>query len=168
MYKQALILSIFFLLASCASIKPSAGTSTAYTEDISGYLPPIPTDTTIQHPETAPATMAAASTPDPVAQQLDSVLILANNYIAANTRYIEGLTIQLYSGNDRNEAKNEQFKAIRYFPDGNPRLIFDQPNYKVRMGSFYTSLEAYPEFKKAQEKFPKAILVPTRIKLIIK
>ncbi len=161
----------FFIWAGttgCAGLKPSAtSTNGNYTEDLTAYLPPPITDTLANNPSnaTTPATQPAMPG---IGNKLDSVLTLANEYRVARNKTVAGLTIQLYSGLDRNEAKNQQFKAIRYFPEAQPKLIFDQPNYKVRMGSFYTSLEAYPEFKKVQEKFPKAILVPARIKLMVK
>ncbi len=156
----ALVLSAS--IACVTGIKSNkARSAAAYSEDLAAYLPPEPVDTTAEI-ATNEHTIIIDSTFF-ITARLDAALALVNSYNTTKTHYIEGLTIQLYSGNDRSSAKEVQLKAFRHFPDSNPKLIFDQPNYKVRMGSFYTQLEAYPVYKSVQSKFSKAILVPTRI-----
>ena len=155
---------ILFLLASnvaCVSTIKSnkAGSSATYTEDLTAYLPPEPVDTVITYSSIENRVDSTLN----IATRLDSALQIVNDYNTNKTKYIEGLTIQLYSGNDRSKAKEVQLKAYRHFPDSKPKIIFDQPNYKVRMHHFYSQLEAYPEYKSVQTKFRKAILVPIRI-----
>lgn len=159
-----LLLSLGVLFSACSSLNTSksAKKEKAYTEDLSSYLPEEPVDSSeLVHVETVEE-VAIDSTLD-VRNRLDTALAVVDNYNDEKTKYIEGLVIQVYAGNNRSDAKEAQMKAYRYFPDTKPHLIFDQPNYKVRLETFYTHLEAYPVFKSVQSKFPKAILIPTRI-----
>lgn len=155
-----LLLSVWGM--ACVTVqKGKTSKDDLYSEDLTNYLPSEPVDTLVDESEGREVALVD-STLD-IQQRLDSALYIVDNYINGRTKYIEGLSIQLYAGSDRSEAREAQMKAYRYFPEASPRIIFDQPNYKVRMGSFYTQLEAYALYRSVQERFPKAILVPTRI-----
>lgn len=161
--KQVLIIFFLASITACVSLRNTnkSNSDDSYSEDLSAYLPKDPesssTTLTIENEDEAIDTTLI------ITARLDSALLLVTTYNDEKTQYIDGLTIQLYSGSDRSKAKEVQMRAYRHFPDNNPRIIFDQPNYKVRMEEFYSQLEAYPVFKAVQSKFPKAILVPTRI-----
>ncbi len=157
-----LILILMVLGTACLStVKSNKANSSTYSEDLSAYLPPDPVDSTSEI--TKKNTPVVIDTTLIITARLDSALQIVNNYNSNKTTYVEGLTIQLYSGHDRSKAKEVQLRAFRHFPESKPKIIFDQPNYKVRMGYFYSQLEAYPVYKSVQSKFGKAILVPTRI-----
>ncbi len=163
--KSIFFISILITTSACVgTLKTNKSSSTnTYSEDLTAYLPEDLTDSTTteivgHEPKTIDSTLI-------ITARLDSALLLVDTYNNNKTRYIEGLTIQLYSGANRGEAKEVQMRAFRHFSESKPRIIFDQPNYKVRMDEFYSQLEAYPVFKSVQAKFGKAILVPTRIKV---
>lgn len=163
MVKYVLSLSILIVLSSCVATLNTNKTASPgeYSEDLTSYLPEEKGDSiTISAEDIEPNLLDTTLI---ITTRLDSALLLVNNYNDETTTYIEGLTIQLYSGNDRSKAKGVQMKAYRYYADRKPKIIFDQPNYKVRMEHFYSQLEAYPVFKDVQSKFPRAILVPARI-----
>lgn len=162
--KHIFTLAILSLFSSCIStLNTSKPKSTeGYSEDLSAYLPEeIIDSTSFSLSENNPSKIVDSTLV--ITERLDSALVLVNTYNDETTKYIEGLTIQLYSGNDRSKAKNVQMKAYRYYSESKPRIIFDQPNYKVRMEHFYSQLEAYPVFKDVHSRFPRAILVPARI-----
>lgn len=163
---SSILLLLVVILSSCASFNTSKSVKKdkAYSEDISSYLPKeiAPIDTSASADVNSENKNRVDTSLD-ITYRLDTALTYVNNYNAETTRYIEGLVIQIYAGINRSEAKEVQLKALRYFPDSKPHLIFDQPNYKVQMETFYTHLEAYPEFRAVQRRFPKAILIPTRI-----
>ena len=164
MDKLKYIVALFMLVivTSCSSsLKTNKASSASYSEDISSYLPNDPVDSSaIVAKEDVNVHFDSSLV---ITERLDSALLIVSNYNNAKTTYIEGLTIQLYAGIDRTSAKEVQMRAFRHFPESKPRIIFDQPNYKVRMETFYSQLEAYPVFKSVQSKFSKAILVPTRV-----
>ena len=94
--------------------------------------------------------------------ELDSVFSIVKNELN-NVQFIRGLTIQLYTGNDRDNANNVKNRVYQTFDDLIPRVSYDQPNYKVRVGKYYNRLDANEDFTKLKKVFPQAILVPDRI-----
>lgn len=161
-----LILSIG-LLWSCATTSPSKSTATEkdeYSEDLSAYrATPLEME-----PDTAVPVnsfVAADSTSLPVNKRLDIVLDTAAAYARTTIKYIDGFTIQVYAGNNRTVASDFKMDIIRNFPEKDPIMVFEQPNYKVRIGQYYTRLEAQQFFAEVKSVFPRAILIPTRIPL---
>jgi hypothetical protein len=153
-----------FFSAACSSILPSKATQdkkAVYDEDITVYraqakLVEVKEDTIIQYVE-------ADSTSLPVTEKLNTVLDTAAAYNRANIKFVDGFTIQVYGGNDRTAATDYQLDIIRNFPDVESKMVFEQPNYKVRIGQYYTRLEAQEFFKEVRTVFPRAILIPMRI-----
>ena len=155
---------IVFLGNSCATIQSgkTSSKSKTYSEDLSAYRPviqeedPIVTDSieTIVIPDSLAAE---------VSHQLNTALDTASAYSRSTIRYIEGFTIQVYGGDNRAKAKDYRMNIIRNFPETDPRTVFEQPNYKVRVGSYYTRLEAQHFYAEIKTVFPRAILIPTRI-----
>ena len=66
--------------------------------------------------------------------------------------------IQVFSG-DFNNAKSMELKVKSDFPDWPIKLDFDTPNYKIRVGSFKTRLEADKQLIEVRKKYPQAILL---------
>ena len=163
------ILSLFvwlFIAMGCFTTqtsKTAKSSKAEYSEDLSAYRAQakpveISADTIVQY-------VSADSTALPVTEKLNIVLDTAAAYNRANTNYIDGFTIQVYGGNDRTAAKEHQLDIIRNFPDVESKMVFEQPNYKVRIGQYYTRLEAQEIFTEIRTVFPRAILIPTRIYL---
>ena len=153
------------LAMSCSITQPGKTTQSPkndeYDEDISAFraqprviMPEV--DTVVYYVEADSAAL-------PVTEKLNTVLDTAAAYNRANIKYIDGFTIQVYGGNNRALAKDYQLDIIRNFPEVESKMVFEQPNYKVRMGQYYTRLEAQEFFTRVRSVFPKAILIPTRI-----
>jgi hypothetical protein len=160
---------LYFLVAvvilwGCGPVQTSKTTNNnkeAYSEDITAFRAQpkkyeVEVDTTQHFVETD-------STSLPVTDRLNTVLDTAAAYNRANIKYIDGFTIQVYGGNNRSTAKNYQLDIIRNFPDVESKMVFEQPNYKVRIGQYYTRLEAQEFFIEVKSVFSRAILIPTRI-----
>ncbi len=152
--------------AACSIVQPGKTTATkeVYTEDLQAYRPGVPEPITV--PADSAVVMAPIdSTVAEVGDKLNTVLDTAAAYARATLHYIDGFTIQVYGGDDRALAKEYRLKLLRFFPATEPRMVFEQPNYKVRVGEYYTRLEAQPLFVQIKEVFPKAILIPKRISI---
>ncbi|MGK7395176.1 MAG: hypothetical protein ACNS62_11430 [Candidatus Cyclobacteriaceae bacterium M3_2C_046] len=78
--------------------------------------------------------------------------------------YVQGFTIIIPAQNPSDAGQIRQ-GIYELIPDANPKPFFDPPNYKVKVGKFYTRLEAQKSYSMIKESFPKAILVPERIAL---
>ncbi len=148
----------------CNIIQPgkTSAPKEAYSEDLSAYRPQVPRPGPL--PEDSVETVVVVdSTVAEVSQKLDTVLDTVAAHNRAVINYIDGFTIQVYGGDDRALAKEFRLKLLRYFPETEPRMVFEQPNYKVRVGEYYTRLEAQELFVQVKTVFPKAILIPKRI-----
>ncbi len=63
-------------------------------------------------------------------------------------------------GEAANEAKSMVYKML---PDSFPQLTYQQPNFKVKVGKFYTRFDAQKTFTEIKREFPRAIVIPERI-----
>jgi putative transposon-encoded protein len=95
---------------------------------------------------------------------LDSLIdknIVKNNI----NKTISGFRIQLFSGNERNNANSVKTKFLRLFPDQTAYLTYQQPYFKIRVGDFRTKLEAKIFYNKIKDEFGESIIVQDKINL---
>lgn len=78
-------------------------------------------------------------------------------------RSVDGFTIQIYSGQNREEAMNTKKKMTTDLPDLTANLQYQQPKFRVTVGKYYSKLEAYQDLSTLRSIFPAAILVPEKI-----
>lgn len=91
---------------------------------------------------------------------LDSIDVLRKD-----VRYIDGFTIQVYSGTNSEEARLARGKVYSILPESDPELKFDEPNFKVKVGKYYSRIEARKPYAQLKKKFSGAIIIPERIYL---
>ena len=92
-----------------------------------------------------------------VTDRLDELLgykKLANEQIA----YLQGYTIQAYAGGSRKEAFRIKNKLYTLYPTMKPEVMYDLPNYVVRLGRFLDKLEAYTVYAAIKRRMPQAII----------
>jgi hypothetical protein len=97
-----------------------------------------------------------------VNKYVDTVLDSINRFNVTR-KFIDGYTIQIYSGQNREEAMNSKKKMITDAPDLTAELEYNQPKFRVRVGSYYSRLEAQKDLIRLKRAFPNAILVPEKI-----
>jgi len=78
-------------------------------------------------------------------------------------RSVDGYTIQIYSGQNREDAMNTKKKMATEIPDLTANLQYQQPKFRVTVGKYYSKLEAYQDLTKLRKSFSSAILVPEKI-----
>ena len=159
------ILVIF--TSSCSTVMPGKtkanSKNSAYSEDLSEFRPEPILISEVPVEDTTSANTVANTTYIDQTEKLNTVLDTAAVYARSTIRYVDGFTIQVYGGDNRATAKDYRMDLIRNFPATAPRMVFEQPNYKVRVGRYYTRLEAQHMFTQVKRVFPKAILIPARI-----
>jgi hypothetical protein len=165
------VVNFFFIMGilmamSCASPRSASKSGDGgYYEDLSAYRPDY---------SAALDTMESAATAnveeetiniypqyhvtDDVNMLLDSIRILKSKI-----NHVDGLTIQVYTGINREQANEAKAKVYTTLPDSRPVIIYNQPNFKVRVGKFYTRREAQDTFARLKRVFPAAIILPERI-----
>lgn len=76
---------------------------------------------------------------------------------------IAGYRIQIYSHADRKGAIETRTKFLQLFPETEAYLIYQQPNFRVRVGDFRNKLEAHALYQKMLSEFEQVIIVPDKI-----
>ncbi len=80
---------------------------------------------------------------------------------------INGYRIQIaaYSGvNSKSQAETARNNFNNLFPFTKSYLIYNEPYFKVRIGDYYSRLQAYKELENIKLTYPSAYIVPDKIK----
>lgn len=165
------VLLAAFFLASCAASKPPVGT---YSENLSRYRitpePPEKEETVQAVTEEEPEPEVLVVRPPENQEKIlfDTLLSKKAEQVAYVSK-AQGYRILLYSGRSANEADQVR-QDFRNFTSLNqieerPTRDYEQPNYKIRVGNFFTRLDAFYFLNKIREEFPSAIIVPEAIDL---
>jgi len=98
----------------------------------------------------------------------DSLIhVLMNRHIAINQakKTMPGYRVQIYFGSDRSKANDVKTDFLQLFPSKGAYLIYQQPNFKIRVGDFKTRLEAMSFLKEIQSLYSAAFIVKDDVKL---
>jgi hypothetical protein len=157
-------------LYACAPQNVSTSRVGDYDEDLSKYRPKFeteagssdPGEVTVENPEKKIEVAPSNDITGPINSYLDTLAVRN-----AKVNYVEGYTVLVYTGTNREEANQAKLKVLELIPDSNPILKFESPSYKVKVGKFYNRLEAHRIREELTRQFPKSIIVPERIYLNI-
>lgn len=153
------------IILGCKSSKKPASTDTEkFREDLSVLRPEY------EKPEMREDTLAVSTEEDfssitpkhHVTRKLNTVLD-SIDVLRKDVRYIDGFSIQVYSGTSSEEARLSRGKVLSILPESEPDMRFDEPNFKVKVGNFYSRMEAQKTYAKLKSEFSKAIIIPERI-----
>lgn len=82
---------------------------------------------------------------------------------AGNTAAMNGYRVQIFTGGNRKEAYNAQAKFQEEFPDIRTYVIYNEPNFKVRVGDFRTRLEAEKLEEELRKSFTGLFIISEKI-----
>ncbi|HEY6899290.1 MAG TPA: SPOR domain-containing protein [Puia sp.] len=74
-------------------------------------------------------------------------------------RNMPGFRIQVINSPDRNKVFAAKAKIYQEFPDLKPYLLYQAPNYKLKVGNFKTQDEAEEAQKQLERYFPTGLYV---------
>lgn len=75
-----------------------------------------------------------------------------------------GFRVQIYFGADKAKAKEVKSRFLAsYASEAKAYEIYEQPNFKIRVGDFRSRLEAYRFLKKIRADFPASFIVSSKI-----
>src|SRR5215467_13670938 len=72
-------------------------------------------------------------------------------------RNVQGYRIQVINSSDRNKVFAAKTKIYQDFPELKPYLIYQPPNYKLKVGNFKTPEEADPYLKQLSRMFSSGV-----------
>ncbi len=92
---------------------------------------------------------------------------LVNRHIAINQakRSMPGYRVQIYFGQNRTKANEVKTDFLQLFPKTGAYLVYQQPNFKIRVGDFKDRLEALKFLKEIQSLYAAAFIVKDEVKL---
>lgn len=96
--------------------------------------------------------------------QEDRITGLVLKHIEINQKQngFMGYRVQIYfgSGGEAKKKAGEIKKEIaELYPDVESHIIYESPNFKLRLGDFRTKVEAYKFKKELEDKYPSAFIV---------
>lgn len=94
--------------------------------------------------------------------QLDS-LIQKHKDVNQQVSIYDGFRIQIFSGNNRNNAEELKTDFFKRFPNIGSYLIYQQPYFKLRVGDFRNRFEAQELYYQLLDAYGQAIIVPDKI-----
>jgi len=164
---KTILWSISIIAVGCSPAIQSSNSNVnkGYSEDISAHRPvyeEIKKDT-LQNEITEAVTYAfnpQYDVTDTLNALLDSISVLSKQIT-----FVDGYAIQVYSGNNREEANTVRGKAYAVIKSERPSLFYDSPNFKVQVGQFYSELDANETYGLLKKEFPNAILVLRKFKI---
>ena len=156
------IFNVLYVLLnfSCAAQK----SLTPYHEDLSINRPKflIANDTTRATSEKDPVQAVPIKPTRNVNAKVDAILDSIDRFNMTK-RFVDGFTIQIYSGQKREDAMNTKQKIIEDTPELIASLQYIQPKVRVTVGHYFTKLEAQKDLTRLKRYFSTAILVPDKI-----
>lgn len=157
------------LITGCKPSQQTTKTVSAqdgkYSEDLSSLRPkeePVQDNNTTTPDNIKRDPKAYVEAKFTVNKQLDAVLDSIDQK-NLNAKFVEGFTIQVYSGKNREEALNVKKQLTLSAPNLTTEVQYEQPNFKVKSGKYFTRLEAQKDFEQIKKSFPTAIVVPGQI-----
>ena len=79
---------------------------------------------------------------------------LNRRYFAKTPRRVSGFRIQAANTQNRDEANAVKAELLRRFPDQKSYLLYQAPNFRVRLGDFLTQKDALPLRKLISALYP--------------
>lgn len=161
------ILSVALIITSCAPGMIPTSSDESYKEDLSTLMPKVdlPMDSAVVNDNSETQETVDYSSIEPqydVTAQLNAVLDSIVS-IRSSIRYVDGFTILVYSGTSSEKARIAKGKIYTVIPGSKPVLKYDEPNFRVKVGKYYSRLEAQQDYAALREKFYNAIIIPERI-----
>jgi len=160
MTKKVINLLLFFLFNACVNKPPNSSNidSKGYFEDLS-FLRENPENNNIKVNDN----LNKKFTPSLFSDELERIISLEENQNIE--KYLNGYSIQIFSGIERNIADSIFHRVDSIYSEYETFSLYDQPNYRVKVGKFYYKITAHRALENLKRYFIEAIIVPERIKL---
>lgn len=156
---------VYMVMIGCASTQSTSTTSsTKYSEDLAQLRPSFEegASTTDKPITETPAKKEYVEPRYAINKQLHSVLDSIDR-INLSRKLIDGFTIQIYSGQKKEDALSTKRTIDQAMPELNAEMTYVQPTFRIKAGRYYTQLDAQKDYVAIKRYFPSAILVPDKI-----
>lgn len=163
-------LFFFIVVAGCVT-KPASMSSVDYDEDLSVHRPNYTDSLKLKETALLSSENEKKTHTPPNLKPSHDVTASLNTFLDSTAQrnreydFYTGYTVQVYSGAERQKAAETKDEVYMVLPDAKPAIHFESPFWKVKVGKFYSEIEAQKTYVKLKSEFPNAIIVPERFKL---
>lgn len=144
----------------------TAGTASAggVVEDLSKYRPKfsVPASPTGNNTNTA---NRATATPTNHINARVAALMDTISTLNKSRRYAQGFRIQAYSGTERKAAMDMRTALVTRLNDEGVYLQYKQPTFRLKVGDYFTRVEAQQALLQIRDISPKAMIVVDQINI---
>lgn len=95
-----------------------------------------------------------------VDQRLAVVVNKPSNSNRAFIGKVRGFRVQIYNGNDRKKASQAKLDFMRSFPGIRSYMVYNNPQFRIRVGDFRSRREAMDLYNKLAGRFNPCMIVP--------
>jgi hypothetical protein len=162
------VLCLGFFLIGCATPKKTTTTlhdGKKYSEDLSVWRPKVEavvSDVAVPTEQDGRKATVYVEPKYHVNKKLDTVLDSIDHF-NLQRNFIDGFTIQVYSGLKREEALNAKKELTAVLPDLESEVHYSQPNFRVKVGRYFNRIEAQRDYVEVKKYFPTAIVIPDKV-----
>ncbi|MBI1768668.1 MAG: SPOR domain-containing protein [Bacteroidetes bacterium] len=162
-YSKFFILTpVFFIVTSCSSVAQKNGKP--YYEDLSKLRPKVELPVESKKNDTVKEIKHEVSPTKNINAKVDVVLDSIDRFNLTR-KFLDGFTIQIYSGQKKEDAMNAMKKMKEEVPELTASVKYEQPKFRVIVGRYFTRLEAQSDLLLLKRKFSTASLVPEKISI---
>ncbi|WP_448519434.1 SPOR domain-containing protein [Rhodoflexus sp.] len=149
-------------LASCK--KTVSGTAVPpFSMDLSVYRPQFAaSEQPIGQPQ---GNSVPAATTVSIAGDIQAQLNAMRETMSASNKtlkFSQGYRVVIYSGGNRDEA-NKVMTDVRRLTTEVPELVYEQPNFRVKVGNFFSKTDAFALYTQIKPAYPNAFITNERI-----
>lgn len=167
---SAIVFCLGLFLIGCATQKKTTTTQTGaqkYSEDLAVWRPkvePPVSDVTTPTASDGRKPTAYIEPKFAVNKKLDTVLDSIDHF-NLQRNFIDGFTIQVYSGMKREDALNAKKELNTELPDLQSEVHYSQPNFRVKVGRYFNRIDAQRDYVEVKKYFPTAIVIPDKVSI---
>lgn len=163
-YPSRVRYSVYFMVLLLAEFSCAAQKSNnTYYEDLSQHRPKfVNRDDTVRKNRVEDPVPVPVKPTKNVNVKVDAILDSIDRFNQTR-KFMDGFTLQVYSGQKREDAMNAKQKIINDTPELTANLQYVQPKFRVTIGSYFSKLEAQKDLMRLKRIFPNTILIPEKI-----
>lgn len=166
------IVSLFLVLAlvfstACAS---SAGRDTRASDTGKARTTgkeKVAEDLSVYRPKYTVPEAGATARVEPTHHVNDKVAVLMDTVASVNKniKYAQGYRILAYNGSERQTVMNLRKAIISRVPEVKDYLTYQQPNFRLKIGDFFSRVEAQQVLNQLSDLIPNAQIVQDQINI---
>ncbi|MCC9165905.1 sporulation protein [Pontibacter harenae] len=165
----SLLLSLAMLFATaCVSSSGAATSGTTSESTRSGGNVKVTEDLSAYRPKyTVPDAAAPTARIEPTNHVNDQVAVLMDTVASVNKniKYAQGYRILAYNGSERQTVMNLRKTIIARVPDEKDYLTYNQPNFRLKIGDYFSRIEAQQVLNQISDLLPNAQIVQEQINI---